>query len=171
MRRRWILIAIVAAAVLASGIAWEVASPWLTLKGMRDAARASDSDRLASYVDFVRVRADLRRQVIRHVDGRFPGHSLEAVVARKGVRLVVDPIVDVIVSPESLKVALEFAPKSEGSGAAKQPCGMKREDLSHFRVRCAQLPNGLGDLKFERQGFGWKMVGIDLLDDYGARIP
>ena len=47
---------------------------------------------------------------------------------------------------------------------------MKREDLSHFSVRCAKLANGQADLRFERQGFSWKLVGIDLPDEYGARI-
>jgi len=56
-------------------------------------------------------------------------------------------------------------------GAAARKCGVKRDGFSHFRLRCAKLPNGEGDLVFERRGLGWVLVGIDLPKDYGAAIP
>jgi len=171
MRRRSIWLAIVVVAILASGVGWWVTSPWWTLKSMRDAIRADDNDRLASYIDFPRVRADLRDQLIQDVKARLPPNYFSPLVVKQGARLIADPIVDLIVSPKSLKLALDIAPKSESSdGASKQNCGMTREDLNHFRFRCARLPGGQADLRFERQGFGWKLVGIDLPDDYGAKI-
>ena len=172
MRRRAVLFAAVAVAIVASGLAWEIASPWWTLKNMRDAAAAQDSERLASYVDFPRVRDDLREQLIDAANRRVPARAFEAILGKRRVDRIIDPVIDAVVSPQSLKVALDMAPNAEEPKSdAKRACGMKREGLGHFRVRCARLPNGPGDLEFERRWFGWKLVGIDLPDEYGARIP
>ena len=171
MSRRAVIIAIVVVAALASGVAWEVASPWWTLKDMRNAAKAGDGNRLASYVDFPRVRADLREQLIDAANEKIPARAFEAILGKHRVDRIIDPVINAIVSPKSLQVALDVAPKGSASGnSAKPGCGMKREDLSHFSVRCAKLANGQADLRFERQGFSWKLVGIDLPDEYGARI-
>ena len=175
MRRRSTVLAIVIVATIAAIITWEVASPWWTLKGMRDAARARDSERLASYVDFPRVRADLHDQLIAAAGERIPVAAIQAIVGKHAVDRVADRAIKLIVSPEGLRLALDVAPQGkgangEGSGAAKDSCGMARDSLDRFRVRCAHLPTGSGDLVFEREGLGWRLVGIDLPDDFGARI-
>ena len=172
MRRLSILLATVVVVIVASGLAWEIASPWWTLRNIRDAATERDSEKLASYVDFPRVRADLREQLIDAADRRVPARALEAVIGKRSVDRLIDPVIDAVVSPNSLKVALDVAPKADApKDAAKGACGMKREGFERFRVRCARLPDGPGDLVFERHGFGWKLVGIDLADEYGIRIP
>ena len=172
MSRRSLILAIIAIAFLALAATWEIASPWWTLKNMRDAAAAQDSEKLASYVDFPRVRADLREQLIDAANRKIPARAFEAIVGRRSVDRVIDPVIDVMVSPKSLNIALDVAPKVDGpKGDRKRACGMKRQGLEHFRVRCAQLPDGPGDLVFERRAFGWKLVGIDLADDYGTQIP
>lgn len=163
MRRRSILLGTIVIAVVASSIAWEVASPWWTLKNMRDAAAAQDSDRLASYVDFPRVRTGLREQLIDAADKRVPARAFEALLGKHRVDRVVDRVIDSLVSPQSLRIALDAADKrSESGGSAKPACGMKRESLDQFRLRCAQLSIGQADLEFEREGFGWRLVGVDL---------
>ena len=174
MSKRSFRFTLLAAALIALAAAWEVVSPWWTLKGMRDAARARDSERLASYIDFPRVRSDLRDQLIGLAGKKLPVPGYEAFVRRYGSGRIIDPIVDVIVSPEALRVALLIAPRSSAGGsgpAAKRTCGMKRESLGRFRVRCARLPNGEADLVFERSGFGWRLVGVDLPGDYGSAVP
>ena len=116
MSRRAVIIAIVVVAVLASGIAWEVASPWWTLKDMRDAAKAGNGDRLASYVDFPRVRADLREQLIDAANEKIPARAFEAILGKHRVDRIIDPVINAIVSPKSLQVALDVAPKGSASG-------------------------------------------------------
>ena len=168
MNKRLVLLAV---ALIAVAIGWEVASPWWTLKNMRDAARAGDSDRLASYIDFPSVRSGLREQLIALADRKRPAPAYEAFGRKYGAGLIIDPIVDVIVSPNALRVALIVAPSSGSTDAgAKRSCGMKRDGLERFRVRCARLSNGQADLVFERRGLGWRMVGIDLPDDYGDAV-
>jgi hypothetical protein len=138
---------------------------------MRDAATVRDGDRLASYIDFPRLRASLREQLTDRVESAVPAPLYDAFVKRRAGRII-KPIIDAIVSPESLKVALDVAPKSSGSSdRTRQTCGVDRNRLDHFRVRCARLPGGQADLEFERRGFGWRLVGIDLPENYGARIP
>ena len=167
-RRRILALLIVLALALAAG--WDVASPWLTLKAMRDAARARDSEKLASYIDFAKLRANLNDEVAATLEARAPPHSFETWTAKFGVAFVVRPIVDFIVSPKALQIALLTAPP-KGADARTQQCGVKRDGLNHFRLRCAKLPNGEGELIFERRGLGWVLVGIDLPKDYGAAIP
>ena len=171
MSRRALRLAILVIAALALAAAWEIASPWWTLKGMRDAAAAQDSEKLASYVDFPRVRANLREQLIDAADRRIPARAFEAILGKRSFERFIDRIIGFMVSPQSLKIALDVASKVDGpTDATKRACGMKREGLEHFRIRCARLPDGSGDLVFERHGFGWRLVGIDLPDDYRTRI-
>ena len=165
-RRKILLMLIVFALVLASG--WEIASPWLTLKAMRDAARAHDSEKLATYIDFPKLRASVRNELGEAIAARTPVPALAALAARLG-GAVASPIVDVIVSPAALRVALLTAPAPQG-GASPRKCGVKREGLRHFRLRCAKLPYGEGDLVFERRGLSWVLVGADLPAGYGAVV-
>ena len=165
-RRRKILLGLI---VLALGLVagWEIASPWVTLKAMRDAARAGDSDRLATYVDFPKLRANVRDELVERIAARAPAPGLAALTHKFG-RKVVRPIVDVIVSPAALRLALLTAPPPK-SGTSARKCGIKRDGLSQFRLRCAKFPHGEGDLVFERRGLGWVLVGADLPTDYGAK--
>ena len=152
----------------------DAASPWWTLKNMRDAAVARDSERLATYIDFPRVRSNLREQLVSLADAKGPSPAYEAVLRRVGVRSIIDPIIDVIVSPEAMRVALMVAPSRSSetrADGATESCGVKRDGVRQFRLRCARLPNGNADLVFERRGFGWVLVGIDLPADYGALVP
>ena len=164
-RRQILTLLIVLVFVLAAG--WEVASPWLALKAMRDAARERDSDRLATYVDFPQLRASVRDELVEGIAARAPTHGLAALTHKLG-RKVVRPIVDVIVSPTALEVALLTAPPPK-NGTSGRKCGIKRDGLSRFRLRCAKLAHGEGDLVFERRGLGWVLVGVDLPADYRAR--
>jgi len=155
--------------ILAVGLTagWEFASPWLTLKAMRDAARARDSERLAAYIDFPKLRASVRDELVERIAARAPAPGLAALTKKIG-RKVVRPIVDVIVSPAALRVALLTAPPSK-RGASARKCGINRDGLRHFRLRCAKLPHGEGDLMFERRGLGWVLVGAELPADYSAK--
>ena len=165
-RRKILPVLIVLALVLVAG--WEIASPWLTLVAMRDAARARDSEKLATYIDFPKLRASVRDELGGAIAVRTPVPGLAAWAGRLG-GAVVSPIVDVIVSPAALRVALLTAPAPQG-GASPRKCGLKRDGLRHFRLRCAKLPIGEGDLVFERRGLGWVLVGAELPADYGTAV-
>ena len=54
--------------------------------------------------------------------------------------------------------------------SADRKCGMHRESLERFRLRCAQLAGVRADLIFEREGLGWRLVEIDLPDSDGAKV-
>jgi hypothetical protein len=167
MSKRLVLLVVALVAIVA---AWEVASPWWTLRNMRDAARARDGERLSSYIDYPRVRSNVRQQLMGLADAR-GASPLESFVRRVGASLVVDPAVDAIVSPKALRLAFIVGPENKRNvDAADGKCGMTRESLDRFRVRCARLAKGRADLIFEREGLGWRLVAIDLRDKYGATV-
>lgn len=160
-RRGWAALAVgVSLLVVAAG--WYVASPWWTLKNMRDAARSRDGDRLASYIDFPAVRQSASDELAEEVDARLPGLLPKKLIEKLG-----RPVVDALVSPDVLRAALIAKPKGKGSGADN--CGLSRQGLSEFRLRCAQLANGQADLIFRRRGLGWVLAGIDLPSDFKAK--
>ena len=173
MRGAWpkYLVAIVLAAAAAG---WEIASPWLTLSNMRDAAREGDSQRVAEYINFPRVRSNLQTQLVDLAETRLMAEPKSSFLRRVAFHTIIDPVVDAIVTPEALRLALSAAP-IVGAGAGSQndapDCGVRRDGLMQFRLRCARLPSGRGDLVFARRGWGWEMVGIDLPADYGDQVP
>jgi hypothetical protein len=167
------LLRLLALVVVSTGVgaAWEVASPWWTLWNMRDAAEARDSERLASYVDFPRLRSNLREQLVGLAAKKGPMPAYEAFIRRASASVLIDPVVNAIVSSKALRLAFlvrrERDPKIP---AANRKCGMRRESLERFRLRCARLSKARVDLIFEREGLGWRLVGMDLPDDYRAIV-
>ena len=147
---------------------WEFASPWWTLWNLREAARARDSQRLSNYIDYPRLRSNVREQLVAFADAS-GASPLETFVRRAGASIIVDPAVDAIVSPEALRLVFLVRPERTAA-TPNRKCGMTRESLERFRVRCAKLAKGRADLIFEREGLGWRMVGIDLSDTHGATV-
>jgi len=162
-----LIILVIALVALAAG--WEVASPWWTLWNMREAARNREAERLSRYIDYPRVRANLREHMQGLAD-RGGASALESFVRRAGASVVVDPAVNALVSPEALRLAFTVRPDRDPATSADRKCGMHRESLERFRLRCAQLAGVRADLIFEREGLGWRLVEIDLPDSDGAKV-
>lgn len=165
---------LVAIALAAAVVGWEIASPWWTVARMRDAAQARDAERLAKHIDFPQVKSNLKGQLVDLAEAQLMAKPNGSLVRRVAFHTVIDPIVDAIVSQEALRVALLASPivgAARTSKNAASECGIKRDGVQRFRLRCARLPNGTADLVFERNGWGWEMVGIDLPADYGEQTP
>jgi len=75
-------------------------SPHWTVHRMLAAARAHDSDRFSTYVDYSALRAQLKADIRGRAVGasRSPWAGLKAAVAS----VFVDPMVDALVTPEGL---------------------------------------------------------------------
>lgn len=143
------LAAIVLAAVLVIAAAgWWFASPWLALKGMRDAAAAHDERTFSTYVDYGAVRGDLVHQV--------GGKGVIGVVGRLGAGAATHVVVN------SLAMKAIFAmPEGKGEGPIRaENLEMRREGLDAFSM----VPkDGRGPtLHFGRYGLGWKLTGVEL---------
>ena len=157
------LLTVAVSLLVAAFAGWYFASPWWTLRSMRDAARARDSERLVSYIDFPAVRQSVRDELAEGLEKRLPGFLSKALVAKLGT-----PVVDAIVSPDVLSAALIARPEG-GEGSGQDNCGLTRESFSEFRLRCAKITGGQADLIFHRRGLGWVLVGIDLPADFKVK--
>lgn len=166
---------------LCAGLAaagWLYASPFWTLKAMRDAAEARDAEALAAHVDFPALRADLKSDLSAAMMAEMArARATEDMSARPdalgalGLALglaMLDPLIEGMVSPAGLQMMFAGNPAAASSAtpaplrevSASGEVTVTRNGLSEFRV------SGKGDdpaaLVFRRDGLGWRLVGIDL---------
>ncbi len=157
------------ALILAAG-GWYYASPQMTLKGMRDAAAANDADKLSGYIDYealkTDLKSDLRRSVMTEVK-KDDDSGMGALGAAFAMALL-DPLVDAMMSPEGME-AMFNAKRAEEKKSGKPSLSavapgddptIERNGLDEFKVRNKADPDGA--LVFRRDGFAWKLAGIDL---------
>jgi len=141
--------AIVVGAVLLLAVAgWWFASPWLALKGMRDAAAARDERTFSTYVDYAAVRGRMVHQI--------GGHGVIGALGRVAGGAASHVVVNSVV----MKL-LFVMPEGKGEGPVRADnLEMRREGLSAFSM----VPkDGKGPtLHFGRYGLGWKLTGVDL---------
>lgn len=145
MRRAGI---VVAAVLLLAVAGWWFASPWLALKGMRDAAAAHDERTFSTYVDYAAVRGNLVHQI--------GGHGVIGALGRVAGGAASHVVVNSVV----MKV-LFVLPEGKGDGPIRaDKLEMHRDGLNQFRM----VPkDGRGPtLRFGRYGLGWKLTGVEL---------
>ena len=154
------------AAVLVAGGLY--ATPFVTLHQMRAAARAHDVPALAAFVDFPAVRESLKSGLRAKLVGGdvTPANVMGAEVAGA----LLGPMVDVLITPESLGRLLQGQPPAQAAlpvGAAPAPAPVETrmgyESPSQFVF--AIKPQGSDDdpveLVLRREGlWGWKLAGL-----------
>ncbi len=165
MRQRYIIGGL--AALLALAVAWYAASPYWTLRQVAAAAKADDTERLSSYVDYPALREDVKAKLTARLIDVTKADDPTARLGRAMGMALMAPMVDAFVSPAGLKAAfvrLDVAGGKAAPGSGKAEEGKKprveRLGLDSFRVGDPDQP-GSG-LVFERRGLGWKLAGIDL---------
>ena len=139
--------AAIAGLLLLAAAGWWFASPWLALKGMRDAAAARDVRTFSGYVDYPAVRADLVEQVRSKGVNGIGGRLLAGLTARAAV------------SPAGIRAMFSLP---GGGGIRADQFEMHRDGLDQFRM----VPSdGRGPtFRFGRVGLGWKLTGVTLPD-------
>ena len=171
-RRRLILAGATAALLIAIPVGWYFGSPWWTLWRMREAARAGDAAALAAYVDWDEISSRHRRDyrmwmrsvldTVRPDDPRENVRDFRAYAARELAR----PDGEIAVPAEDIRLWLAQIPvRFAGFGAVARPHGFRpylvRYGLDRFEVRDEQADWELGPvLAFEREGLGWRLVGV-----------
>lgn len=180
MRKSWIIGALVI--LLGLAVAWYFGSPAWTLKSMASAAQKGDADKLASYIDFPKVRESAKSQLKAQMAAKMMSgdqNGFAAIGMMIGMQMV-DPMIDAVVSPESMRAAFArrakgpdkaaVAPNSPSAGpsagkVADKPFGIDtasaeivRTDFDHFQLRDKKQAEG--GLVFERRGFGWVLMDI-----------
>ena len=171
MRLKWLGFVAAIAVLLAAG-GWWFASPWWTLRAMREAAAAHDEKALSAHVDYPALRASVKREITKQMAGSGGGEAggtLATVVAA-----IAGPIVDAAITPQGVQAMFEVRDVTKQGSAGPATSGgvlptlsaandhpvIERDGIDQFRVRWQE--QGTGTMVFRRYGLGWKLVGIDL---------
>lgn len=128
-RRRNVVYAAAALLILALA-SWFYALPYLAANSMKEAAEQNDPIRLAAYVDFPALKESLRgsfnaslaKKVISTKDSN-PFEALGAVLASA----VAGPIIDSLVTPESLAAIMQGERPALGIPAQDRQSALKRK--------------------------------------------
>lgn len=113
-RRRlgWVLALLVAVAVLAA-ILYAAASPYLALRGLKQAIDARDAQAISRYVDYPALRISLKQQLtdelMRRIDLQRHDNPLAMLGAMVGSALI-GPLVDAYATPEGVAALLSGLP-------------------------------------------------------------
>lgn len=183
-------VAVVAAVAFAvAGVAYWYWSPLIALHELQTAAQARDSDAFNRHVDYAKLRDSLKSQLGAKVadamgDGSAGGNAGAALGTMLGMAIA-DKMIEVLVRPEVVMMAMSDGVLSEAAGHATGAVGAgagagegepKRPavqwTLDHEGVdrvvAYASIPGkgaagGATGFVFDRDGFaGWKLTGVRL---------
>lgn len=169
MRR--LALAIVGVALLGAG--WFYLSPSLALEGLRDALESGDSDALADHVDFPALRSNLKDQLIAiWMDETSPDSPLGALAGGLAT-LLVDRILDSIVTPVGIANLIRGAyppddasdepnsePRRRSAADLLDDARLDRESLDRVSAWVPNESGGQTQLVFRRYGLSWKLTNI-----------
>lgn len=172
---KWIL-AIVIGLLLAL-FAYAAAGPYLAMHGIRNLVTTRQYSELWRFVDFERLRADLRPQVQERIARGILGHvgqSQTGTVVSEVTAMVAQPAIDAMVSPQGVATLLSgtaLAREMTGkgrTGSAAQPvdpledANTRFESVSLFTATVANAEGKPVVFEFHRDGLTWKLAGLRL---------
>ena len=168
MSKRWLFAAI--ALIAALSVTWYFASPWYTLRQMRNAVQSNDADALSAYVDFPALREDMKSEIMAQVmaEAQKDTSGFGALGTAMATAMV-GPMIDGFVSPAGLRAAFaanrnrqHAQPKNKAAGAfdVSEDVEIKRRSFDEFVVGSKSRSDG--KMIFKRHGLGWKLSGVDL---------
>lgn len=162
---------ILGAAVLALLLAatWAVASPWIAMDGLRDAAREADRGSLEESIDFPALRASLKQQMREQIAQEAAKRGEANPMQGAGALLAsgfLDGVVDSVITPDGMAALLvtgSLVPMRDGKPAKEIDWDVERTSLNSFRA----VPKGENGkaypaLVFTRSGLSWKLAAIDI---------
>jgi hypothetical protein len=168
------------AALLAVAVGVFVLSPWWSLAGLARAAITADKQRLALYVDFPRVRENLRAQFNAQIAASMAEEMKDNPFAALGTLLgsaIVDKAVEAFVTADGFARLMQEALRdnhadtestaSQAEVAQKLYGQVGLEWLSLSAIR-AFVPDETDQpavtVLLERSGLTWRVVDIELQD-------
>lgn len=155
---------LLAAAGVAFG-AWLYATPYLAVLGMKTAADAGDVAKFSRYVDF----PALKKSVKANYTGESSSKGRKSLISTMGsamVGVVVNPMVDSMVTPERLLAAMKGDAKSKKTDSGLDT-SLSYEGLNRFVVTVKKKGNSEGPVRliFYRKGLtSWKLAAVRLPD-------
>lgn len=163
--KRYILLVLILL-TFAGGGAWYWTSPERALVRMEAAIQSGDVARVEEVVDFPAVRKSAKLaiyQIMRQQPG-FETYLEEHPEKVKEAERELDQMLAQSITPEAASNLLKRS-QSDGpfAGLSKQSEGWSiRKDAWDRFAAVNRNPYGQLELKFERQGFDWRLVGVEL---------
>lgn len=147
--------------VLALLVGWWWFSPYWALQGMQAALKDRDADAFAEYIDFPRLRSDLKSDAFAELAQEANSdNEMEAGFAVLGASMA-GPMIDGMVSPEGLRALFAMKdPDGRGFGimeVSAEDVEVSRSGLTRFEVSTSNDTK----LIFGLSGLSWKLVGVD----------
>lgn len=142
---------------------WYLFSPQAALSGMKTAYEERDYETFSSYIDFDKLRQDLKAEIAVEASQQSqmsdnPFDKMSGLVAPA----IGNGFIDALINPTSVRVAFQSAGKSNPDlKLLTLPEGeleIVRDSLGQFHI----LGKDGEKLVFYSAGFSWKLVGIDL---------
>ncbi|WP_054529442.1 DUF2939 domain-containing protein [Erythrobacter sp. SG61-1L] len=165
--RKFIVIGAVLVALLAG--AWAVASPWIAMDSLRDAAREADREALEQTIDFPALRSSLKDQMRAQIRQEAARRGQSDPMQGAGALLAngfIDGVVDSVITPDGMAALLvtgSLVPKRDGQPAKEIDWDVERTGLSSFRaVPKGENGEAFPALVFTRDGMSWKLAAIDI---------
>jgi hypothetical protein len=152
---------------------WYFISPWLAMKGIRDAAQDRDLVALEQRVDFDRVREDKNRELRNYIENETREGSAMQRVGGIVFGELTEGAIDATMTPQGIAnlvtVGSFAAPLiPERFRGQELEWDVQRDGINHFRGVGAFNDGSFGPvLYFERYGLGWKMTGFELCNTEG----
>lgn len=183
---RRILIAAVVASLLL--LAWVAAGPWLAIRGIEQAIEKRDTAKLERYVDFPRLRANLKAQIddriVRAAGGSVAGNLLGAAAlaltgnaTRLAVETIATPLgIGALLQGHVLWQRASGDTRGEGLFPETEPArplqtaSHRYESLSRFSATVEHPDGSHTVFLLERQGLRWRLVDVRLPDDLSAYL-
>lgn len=163
MNRRLALVAALALCLLAAG--WEIASPHVSVRSMRDAARRGDAAGVSAYVDYAALRESLKGEVNHAIAKRIARGSGQGMgtIALALASRASSAMIDTMVNPKALEAAMA-RPHADSNPLARtwktQDVELSRTSFSKFTVSNPTDPKA-PHLVFTRHWPIWKLSGVE----------
>lgn len=167
--RRWTIIGLVGIVLGVAG--WLFLTPWIAMDGLREAAQSADRDELERRIDFPALRESVKTELLDQIRVETPtGDGLEGAVASIGNSFAegfVQGTVDAVVTPDGMAAMLKTGSLVPGRESAAQEMDWQIQLLSFDTFRA--YPEGQDReehpaLLFKRDGWSWKLVGLEIPD-------
>jgi hypothetical protein len=162
---------------ITGAIAWELGSPHYALNRLREAALADDRAELEQRIDFPALRQSVKSEMAgmmaSGMDKTGEGDNPLVTLGGALMTVMIEPAVDELVSPRGIKLLVAYGRlDSRRSPPGEQKpveWRIERDGLNRFEARTSAWKSAEAvSLVFERDWFGWTLVGVDLGGDAEA---
>ena len=162
------------------GSLWFYFTPYFTYQGMKQAADRGDSSAISENVDFpvfresvkTAIKSRMGQEVTKTVEPNNPFAALGAMLTRSVAGVVIDPLVDNLVTPEGITTILQGKAQLSGNRASEASAqtvsspdvSMGYKSFNSFAVTINTPAEGEMSLIFLRNGLSWKLSELKLLN-------